>query len=140
MLTTRSADKLHAMTNDEDERGRRGQAIGEQVGKVSDDKVPVAQLAREASISRQTVYAAIRGEAKPAIYDELEAALKRISEDRQEHPEDYAHSGDEGIAEVELHGVFGVERVIVRSRPGDLEAEVRATLQALREGLGGTQS
>lgn len=120
---------------DEEVKAARGRAIGDRIGKRSDGKIPLAQVHRDAGVSRQTVYAAIKGEAEEASYDAIEAALERIDDDQSQNAEDYAVSDEGEVAEVELHGVFGVERVIVRGRPGNIEAEVRATLQALREGM-----
>lgn len=118
------------MNDEDDERIVRGRALE---ARVKDANVRVTELHREADVSRQTAYSAFKGDTPLETIAALEAAFERIVTDRREHPDDYAVSNEDDLAEVELHGVFGVSRVIVRSRAGHLKEEIIATIQALRE-------
>ena len=118
------------------ERGQRLQDWLDQSG------VDVTRLARHAGIkSRQTVYAALRGEASEATYAKLEAARDYITAHPHDEPEEprAVASTETGIIEVELTDVYGVGRIAVRGPVGnaaEMEEFVRRVLGHLQHGQG----
>jgi hypothetical protein len=48
---------------------------------------------------------------------------------------DYIASEAEDLDVVEMHGLYGVQRVVVRARPDRMEDEIAAVIRAIRTGM-----
>lgn len=115
------------------ERGQQLQAW------LKANKVSKSRIARHAGITRESVYAAIRGEAKEGTYERLEAARAHIEQYPDDEPDEprAVVSTKEGIIEVELTDVYGVGRIAVRGPVGntdEMEAFVRRVIDYLQKG------
>lgn len=119
MPTSTDDVDMDAMSN----RETRGLAIKEAVEQRRPEGLTYARLARDAGMSEQTVFAAIRGKTAEATYEAFEAAIREWDENPDDRPERLSAlpSTSEGMIEVELDGVFGVARVFIRGPAGDPE-------------------
>ena len=112
----------------------RGRAIRERIYQGQDrPQVKISVLAHEAVVGRDTVYKVMAGAAEEKSVRKVEAALDAIEQRPADYEsEDYLPSEDEGLDVVELHGLYGVSRVIVRARPDRMEDEIAAVVRAIR--------
>lgn len=138
MSLTRSGETLSPMSDNDKDKAVLGRQLEKEVAQR--DGLSVARLCRIASVSNPTYYQAVRGKASAASYERFAAALAEWDEypaDRKlDEPPNVSEV--EGIIEVELEGVFGVDRVFVRGPVSDtkaLSASVEAVLARLRASM-----
>lgn len=129
-----SGARMTTVTIDKLERGRR---IDEAVKARKKEKLTAAYLARSAKISIGSYYNVIKGIGGEEMFEALEEAL----EEWDNHPEDRfaapsilqtATTTVDGIIEIEMFGVYGVDRVVARGPVTDPEALVSTVEGILR--------
>ena len=135
-MAVRGTARMRAVTEDDDLKAR-GQAIRDRIYQGQERPVVnVSVLAHEAGLSRATLYEVMAGRAALKSVEAVEAAL----EDIEHRPADYESSGyiaseAEDLDVVEMHGLYGVARVVVRARPDRMEDEIAAVIRAIRTGM-----
>jgi hypothetical protein len=145
MMAVTSAARMRAVT-DEDDLKARGDAIYERIYGVPRDPDPdarrprpivnVSVLAHEAGLGRDTLYKVMAGNAALKSVQAVESALDDIEQRPADYESpDYIPSESEQLDVVEMHGLYGVARVVVRARPDRMEDEIAAVIRAIRTGM-----
>lgn len=132
MSPTNSGATLTPM--DDDEKIARGLELEAAV--EARPGLSISRLCRLAGLSNPTYYQAKRGLAEPASYKAFADALVEWDKNPDDRRLDDAGLSDvAGTIEVEIDGVFGADRVIIRGPANDAEqlaASVEAVLTRLR--------
>jgi len=136
MTDWRIAAMMRAVTED-DELKARGEAIRERIYQGQPRPVVnISVLSHESGISRATLYEVMAGRAALKSVEAVEAELDEIEQRPADYESaDYIPSEAEDLDVVEMHGLFGVSRVVVRARPDRMEDEIAAVIRAIRTGM-----
>ena len=134
-MAVRGTARMRAVTEDDDLKAR-GQAIRDRIYQGQErPAVNISVLAHEAGVSRDTIYKVMAGTARRSV-DAVEAALDDIEQRPADYESaDYIASEAEDLDVVEMHGLYGVARVVVRARPDRMEDEIAAVIRAIRTGM-----
>ena len=135
-MAVRGAAMMRAVTEDDDLKARV-QAIRDRIYQGQERPVvKISVLAHEAKVSRDTIYKVMAGAAHLNSVVAVEAALDDIEQRPADYESaDYITSETEELDVVEMHGLYGVARVVVRARPDRMEAEIAAVIRAIRTGM-----
>jgi predicted transcriptional regulator len=123
-VTVESVDRGRGLRNRIDARG-----------------IQLKDFARESGVSEGTLHRMFRGDqrVRDATWGAAESAIDRIEREHGIGQPDIIHvdqANAEGLMEIEVAGVFGADRVVVRGPAGDPEAiqlAVQGVLEKLRQ-------
>lgn len=131
-------ETMPLMTDEKASRVIRGQRLQQWVERGN---IEVATLARQAGVSRETVYNAFKGKVREKTYDALEAAQEHMiafPNDVADEPSAVA-STEDNLIEIELADVYGIGRIVVRGpEREDLVDSVIDIVRRIRQGVNAT--